>query len=206
MTTVTVGEAPKPYHHGDLGRALVEAAMAIIERGEAGSLSLRAVAREAGVSAAAPYHHFKDKDELLFAVAREGFRRLRRAMNAIEGKASPQSIGVAYVEFAHANPALYRVMYDSARRIDRLPESTNPKESWLVFLREVLIEANGGEISETDLELSVMAIWCAAHGLAELSTFRQFAPLQAAVGAERTFLRAVFDHMGYGAPPVTAKP
>ncbi|MDP1643250.1 MAG: helix-turn-helix domain-containing protein, partial [Phenylobacterium sp.] len=66
-------EAPesRPYHHGDLRRALVEAACRLLEKEGAQALSLRAVAREAGVSPAAPYHHIKDKSELLDAVAHE---------------------------------------------------------------------------------------------------------------------------------------
>src|SRR5580658_11275763 len=80
MKTTSVAVEPKPYHHGDLRRALMESADAILEREGPNALSLRAVAREAGVSPAAPYHHFKDKDELLGAIAREGFARLSLAL------------------------------------------------------------------------------------------------------------------------------
>ena len=72
MKTTSATLEPKPYHHGDLRRALMDSADAILERDGPNALSLRAVAREAGVSPAAPYHHFKDKDELLSAIAREG--------------------------------------------------------------------------------------------------------------------------------------
>jgi AcrR family transcriptional regulator len=71
---------PANYHHGDLRAALVGAARLILEREGFDALSLRAVARGAGVSQAAPYHHFKDKDELLGAVAAEGFDGLTQAM------------------------------------------------------------------------------------------------------------------------------
>src|ERR1700749_484813 len=80
MKTQAVLAEPKPYHHGDLRRALLRAAVTIIEREGPSALSLRAVAREAGVSPAAPYHHFKDKAELLDAVAQEGFARLKTAL------------------------------------------------------------------------------------------------------------------------------
>src|SRR5271167_4658097 len=116
----------RPYHHGDLSRALVDAARRILEAEGAAALSLRAVAREAGVSPAAPYHHFKDKSELLNAVARDGFARLRLGVAEAINQAGPREkgscMGVAYVEFAQANPALYRVMYDCARDGDGLPE------------------------------------------------------------------------------------
>src|SRR5581483_7666598 len=70
----------RPYHHGDLSRALVEAARRILEAEGPGALSLRAVAREAGVSPAAPYHHFKDKTELLEAVAQGGWEAISDAI------------------------------------------------------------------------------------------------------------------------------
>ena len=188
---------PRPYHHGDLRRALLEAAMVIIERDGPNALTLRAVARQAGVSPAAPYHHFKDKSELLFAVSKEGFRGLKAAMGSVVAPISTHAMGVAYVEFAHANPALYRVMYDCARQREMIPDSAEEEEGGIKLLRECLIEASGGKVSEIDLELAVIAAWSAAHGLAEISTFPQFQSLKDALGGERAFLQAVFEHLGY---------
>ena len=188
---------PRPYHHGDLRRALLEAAMVIIERDGPNALTLRAVARQAGVSPAAPYHHFKDKSELLFAVSKEGFHRLKAAMGSVVAPISTHTMGVAYVEFAHANPALYRVMYDCARQREMIPDSAEEEEGGIKLLRECLIEASCGTISDIDLELAVIAAWSAAHGLAEISTFPQFQSLKDALGGERAFLRAVFEHLGY---------
>src|SRR5713226_8237648 len=92
----------RPYHHGDLSRALVEAARRILETEGPAALSLRAVARESGVSPAAPYHHFKDKTELLEAVAHEGWDALGHAIGEVrKNAASPlealNDIGLAYV-------------------------------------------------------------------------------------------------------------
>ncbi len=188
---------PRPYHHGDLRRALLEAAMVIIERDGPNALTLRAVAREAGVSPAAPYHHFKDKSELLFAVSKEGFHRLKAAMGSVVAPISTHAMGVAYVEFAHANPALYRVMYDCARQREMIPDTAEEEEGGIKLLRECLIEASCGTIAEIDLELAVIAAWSAAHGLAEISTFPQFQSLKDALGGERAFLQAVFEHLGY---------
>jgi AcrR family transcriptional regulator len=110
MKTQAALNEPKPYHHGDLRRALLRAAIAIIEREGPSALSLRAVAREAGVSPAAPYHHFKDKSELLNAVAMEGFARLKTALvEAFAGSKRDEvrsALGVAYVEFSRQQPAL----------------------------------------------------------------------------------------------------
>jgi AcrR family transcriptional regulator len=207
MTTAATALAdPKRYHHGDLRRALLEAAMVIIERDGPGALTLRAVAREAGVSPAAPYHHFKDKGELLYAVAKEGFHRLKQAMSTVTGALNTHAMGVAYVEFAHANPALYRVMYDCARSMDGLPDSDEHDEGGLKMLRHNIKEAAGGKISDIDLELTVIAAWCAAHGLAEISTFPEFQPLKDALGGERNFLRAVFEHLGYAEPNCAVSP
>src|SRR5580693_3412849 len=95
----------KPYHHGDLSRALVQAGRRILEAEGPQALSLRAVAREAGVSPAAPYHHFKDKSDLLQAVAKEGWMELGAAVAkarvlAPDARSAMTNIGVAYVCFA----------------------------------------------------------------------------------------------------------
>src|SRR6202041_978996 len=107
----------RPYHHGGLSRALVDAGRRILEAEGAAALTLRAVAREAGVSPAAPYHHFKDKTELLEAVAQGGWEALNEAICAARANAPSvgealSQIGVTYVKFARDNPALYRLMYD----------------------------------------------------------------------------------------------
>src|ERR1044071_9801724 len=116
MSQAKAAAEPRPYHHGDLRRALVEAARRLLESEGPTALSLRAVAREAGVSPAAPYHHFKDKCELIDAVAHEGWEELGQAIakaraTAPSAREALTNIGVAYVCFARDNPALYRVMY-----------------------------------------------------------------------------------------------
>src|SRR5205823_396278 len=122
----------RPYHHGDLRRALVDAARRILEAEGPTALSLRAVAREAGVSPAAPYHHFKDKAELLDAIAAEGWQMLDASMAKAKREAEPRNklnaLGIAYVCFARENPALYRVMYDAARDKEALPEQMQDSE------------------------------------------------------------------------------
>ena len=192
----------RPYHHGDLRRALIDAARRLLEAEGPSALSLRAVAREAGVSPAAPYHHFKDKGELLDAVAGEGWMMLDQLIR--EAKANAPSInqamteiGVAYVCFATNNPALYRVMYDTARDKEALPEKMQDgDDSPYCKVRDTLVEAGADPAAEVDLELATVAAWCAAHGLAEMSGFKQFEHLKDAVGGETAFFRAVFNHMG----------
>jgi AcrR family transcriptional regulator len=197
-----VAAEARPYHHGDLRRALVDAARRILEADGPSALSLRAVAREAGVSPAAPYHHFKDKGELLDAVALEGWEALGAAMAEAKAKVGPDTLvvtelGVAYVCFARDNPALYRVMYERSRDKDSLPEDMREDdESAYCLVRETFREVAGPNVSDMDIELGTIAAWCAAHGLAEMTAFAQFTPLKAELGGEEGFLRAVLAHLG----------
>jgi len=191
----------RPYHHGDLGRALVDAARRLLEAEGPSALSLRAVAREAGVSPAAPYHHFKDKAELLDAVAQEGWdilqAKMKEAKNSDEGAHQLTSIGLAYVCFARDNPALYRVMYDATRDRESLPEGMEKdKDSAYCMVRDTMIEHGADPAQETHLELATIAAWCGAHGLAEMGGFKQFDGLKEALGGERAFFDAVLSHMG----------
>ena len=112
------GEAKRDatYHHGDLREALVRAARTILEKQGLAALSLRGAARGAGVSPAAPYHHFPDKHALLDAVAAQGFDALTSAMEKRMAKQKSPSArldasGVGYVVFALENPALFRLMF-----------------------------------------------------------------------------------------------
>ncbi len=192
----------RPYHHGDLSRALVDAARRLVEAEGPAALSLRAVAREAGVSPAAPYHHFKDKGELLAAVAKEGWTLLNAAMAQAKAAApSPEAalteLGVAYVRFARQHPALYRVMYDSARQEEALPADVqHGDDSPYCRVRNTLLEGGADPADHTELELITVAAWCAAHGLAEMANFHQFTPLKQALGGEEPFQRAVLQRLG----------
>ena len=192
----------RPYHHGDLRRALIDAARRILEAEGPSALSLRAVAREAGVSPAAPYHHFKDKGELLDAVAMEGWDMLDVVIARAKDQASSPAdaldeIGVSYVCFARDNPALYRVMYDTARDREALPEDVSKNnDSAYCKVRDTLVAAGAPSSDEIDLELATIAAWCSAHGLAEMAGFKQFEHLKEACGGEAAFFKAIFQHMG----------
>src|SRR5688572_6665988 len=106
----------RPYHHGNLRRALLDEALATIRDQGVDGLTLREIGARLGVSRTALYRHFADKRALLTAVATEGFRTLREQLVTAwqeggRGRAAFQSMGVAYVRFAVANPAHYRVMF-----------------------------------------------------------------------------------------------
>ena len=191
----------RPYHHGDLSRALVMAGRRILEAEGPAALSLRAVAREAGVSPAAPYHHFKDKSELLDAVTDEGWDELGTALSkaravGVDAKAAMIEIGVAYVAFARQNPALYRLMYHAACNREMMPDHAKEADSAWWYVREAIIEAGGDPADERDIQLSQIAAWCNVHGVAEMAGFKEFEPLKAAMGGEDAFVRAVLGHVG----------
>jgi len=112
--------AVQSYHHGDLHDALLKAAEALLEREGMQGLTLRAAAREAGVSHAAPTHHFRDMTGLLSELAAVGFRRFAKALReAVSAAPTPRdrlnAMGMAYVAFARAHPAMFMLMFRSER-------------------------------------------------------------------------------------------
>ena len=190
---------PRPYHHGDLRRALVEAGRRLLEAEGGADLSLRAVAREAGVSPAAPYHHFRDKSELLDALAFEGWDQLAEQMRAALAEAAPGrdrlvTLGVAYVRFSRMNPAIYRVMFNCSQSHESMPEKLRDEGAYRLVC-DTLVESGIDPRDEVGLELAAVAIWCAAHGVAEMVGFKEFGPLQARLGGEEAFLRAIFSQL-----------
>jgi AcrR family transcriptional regulator len=161
------------YHHGDLRRALIGAARAILEKEGVSALSLRAAARGAGVSQAAPYHHFADKEALLGAVAAEGFAELDRAMRAAMADAADAELrlnasGVAYVAFAVANPALFRIMFGAAMRRKRAQAKPSEAGHRAYATLEDAVEAAERPVGTRALALASLRNWAYAHGLAEL--------------------------------------
>jgi AcrR family transcriptional regulator len=156
-----------PYHHGDLRRALLDTALeAIAEHGPA-AVSLRDVARRAGVSHAAPTHHFRDKTALLTALAAEGWSLLADALReAAEDERDLPELGVAYVLFATSHPAHFAVM-----RAPGLARSDDPElEAAMQRARAQLesgvqrFEASRGR----DAAITALTAWSVVHGLAAL--------------------------------------
>jgi AcrR family transcriptional regulator len=163
------------YHHGNLRRALLDHALVMIRRGGVDALTLREIGAGVGVSRSALYRHFADKRALLAAVATEGFRTLREQLVAAwedggRGRAAFEAMGDAYVRFAMANPAHYRVMFGGA---------LDPKAAE----RELAIEASGAFQALVDALTALQRarlvrnddplqmarfVWAVVHGVAML--------------------------------------
>ncbi|MCA1443469.1 TetR/AcrR family transcriptional regulator [Ensifer sp. IC4062] len=152
------------YHHGDLRTALIEAGLSLLEREGPAGVSLRAVARQAGVSQAAPYAHFAGKRELMSAIATVGFSRLRDliAPLASDPALSIGDLGVAYIEFAKANPGLYTLMFGSGEYIDSRDAQLS-HASRQAF--ELLAMKAGRKGSNAVDDPGPIAAWSLVHGL-----------------------------------------
>jgi AcrR family transcriptional regulator len=165
----------KNYHHGDLHRALIATALKLVEENDVAALTLREVARRAGVTHAAPYHHFKNKAALLAVLAEEGYRALytEQLQAAAKAGADPvarlQAIGLAYVRFAIHHPGHFRVMF----RSDPADWSKYPSLVEALQLPLVLLTSTAEETKRTrkltarPTEL-VLSSWSMVHGLATL--------------------------------------
>ncbi len=173
---MTNDERRRPrYHHGDLREALLTAAeQELTDKGLEG-FTLRGVAKRAGVSHAAPAHHFRDTRELLTALASVAAERFYRSLKERQEKAEklPQArfvaLGVGYVEFALANPALFHLMFGS-RRPDFAAASLSKSSSDAFHLLVDAIAAMRGEdpLGTADGRADITAAWSLVHGLAEL--------------------------------------
>lgn len=158
----------KPYHHGDLRAALLVAAEAELAARGIEAFSLRQVARRAGVSHAAPAHHFGDAQGLLTALAADGFCRLLAAQARREARAAPDAwsqlaaAGLGYVDFARERPALFRLVFGSVRPDHADPDLQAAANAAYQHLA-AQVAAAGGQGPQ-----DVAAAWAAAHGLADL--------------------------------------
>jgi AcrR family transcriptional regulator len=151
----------RPYHHGDLRAALVRAAVLTIEEAGLAALTLRSVARRAGVTHTAAAYHFGDKAGLLTAIAIEGYGRLGDALDAARRDGSFLDVGVAYVEFAVDHRAYFEVMFR--------PELLHPDDDQLLRARARTATMLYGTPSPTDADLvDGVAAWAIVHGLATL--------------------------------------
>ena len=178
----------KPYHHGDLRRALLDASLSILEQEGPQALALREVARRAGVSHTAPYRHFADKDELLAAVAEEGFVTLQQRMGAAASSATSsiqalERAGVAYVRLALEHPGHCAVMFSRAandlhKAADASPQVQTAHNAGLAafdgLVRLIVAAQVDGYIRAGDPEELANIAWSTVHGIAALALTQMF--------------------------------
>ena len=165
------------YHHGDLRAALLHSAGEMLEKEGLAALSLREVARRAGVSHNAPYRHFADRDSLLAALAAEGFQQFAEALE----KRPRREMGEAYVEFALAHPQRFRLMFGGVQR--------GSDHRAYDALKKSFADLGDGA------EYAAAAAWGLVHGLAHLLLDGHFA------GHERErFVREVLSTVRFSAP------
>jgi AcrR family transcriptional regulator len=165
----------KPYHHGNLRETLLRAAIRLIAEVGPTAFTLREVARRAGVSHNAPYRHFRDRDDLMAAVAAQGFRELTQAM--LEAAASqPNALdqlkgaGLAYVTFALRRPEHFTVMFDAPMSRRKHPDSAAAAEqAFSTLVGFVRASQEAGQLSSGDLHQMALLAWTMVHGIAKLA-------------------------------------
>ena len=167
---------PRGYHHGNLREALMRAALDLIaEKGPAG-FTFAEAARSAGVSPAAPYRHFRDRDELLASVALQGFGQFEAALTRAwdGGRPDPftafERLGRAYLAFARAEPAYYSAMFEAGIPLDTNPELRQAGDRAFAVLRtaaEALI-ATLPSANRPPALMMALHVWALAHGIASL--------------------------------------
>ncbi|TIP27992.1 MAG: TetR/AcrR family transcriptional regulator [Mesorhizobium sp.] len=170
-------DAPnRPYHHGDLRRAVIETALDMLREEKGWQFTLREVARRAGVSHAAPYKHFPDKAALLAEIAMIGFDRMRESLSAAKSEVPKtlrdeiNPIARAYIAFGTDNPALYRLMF-SAEEGKAVGIHLNER-ALAVFdvLLDILRRGQAaGSIRKRPIEGQAAAAWGLVHGMTMLA-------------------------------------
>jgi AcrR family transcriptional regulator len=178
----------RPYHHGDLRAALLDAAEAILERDGIQALTLRAAARAAGVSHAAPAHHFGDLTGLLSELAAVGYRRfgaeLLAAMEAAgdDPKLRMRAMGLAYVRFARTCPGMFMLMFRSECLDTARPALRDANDAAGQALRDAVVARAGGTaMAPAHIIAEAAAAWSLVHGFAVLLLDGRLEPMISAL-------------------------
>ncbi len=175
--------APKPYHHGDLRRVLIDAALQLAEEGGAEQISVREAARRAGVSPGAPFRHFETRDALMTAVAEEAQRRFRAEIQTALAEAPAgdplgrdplsrfRKLGLAYLRWAMRNPAHFEII-SSARYFDHdgATELSRDNAELIAMTERLLAEAFAqGQLRPSDLKTVQIAGRALVYGFARMN-------------------------------------
>lgn len=168
------GEGRRSYHHGNLREALIQAALELIgTKGPAG-FTFAEAARAAGVSPAAPYRHFRDRDALMADVARQGFERFEAMLSAAWNEGRPEifaafgEIGKAYLAFARTEPAYYSAMFEAGIPLEEHPELRQAGDRAFAVLRKAADALSAALPSRPPSLMLALHVWSLAHGIASL--------------------------------------
>jgi AcrR family transcriptional regulator len=169
-------ESPRGYHHGNLKEALLRAALELIAQKGPGGFTFAEAARWAGVSPAAPYRHFRDRDELLASIALRGFHQFEAALAQAWDEGRPDEffaldrLGKAYLDFARSEPAYYSAMFEAGIPLATNPELREAGDRAFAVLRGAA-EKLCAQTPARDRPPALMValhIWAMAHGIASL--------------------------------------
>jgi AcrR family transcriptional regulator len=164
------------YHHGNLKEALIKAALDLIKAKGPGGFTFAEAARAAGVSPAAPYRHFRDRDELMADLARQGFERFAAFLTTAWNDGRPDiftafgNLGKAYLAFARTEPAYYAAMFESGLPLDDYPDLRQAGDRAFAILRDAA-EALCQTMPKADRPPAMMLalhVWSMSHGIASL--------------------------------------
>jgi len=169
--------AERGYHHGNLKEALVQAALDLIAEKGPGGFTFAEAARSAGVSPAAPYRHFRDRDELLASIALRGFEQFESVLIAAWDDGRPdlitafERLGRAYLLFARDEPAFYSAMFESGLSLDGNPQLLAASERAFAVIRmtaERLAALTPAGMPRPPALMVALHIWSMSHGIASL--------------------------------------
>ena len=170
-------DEPRGYHHGNLREALIRAALELIAKKGAAGFTFAEAARSAGVSPAAPYRHFRDRDELMANVALRGFEQFAAALARAWDEGRPDSfsaldrLGKTYLEFARAQPAFYSAMFEAGIPVGADPALREASDRAFAVLRgaaEKICAAIPAGVGRPPALMVALHVWTMAHGVASL--------------------------------------
>lgn len=170
------GGRRKGYHHGNLREALINTTLSLISEKGAAGFTIAEAARAAGVSPAAPYRHFKDRDALMADVARRGFEVFANGLKEAwaEGRPTPKAafmrMGRAYLSFAHEEPSYFAAMFEAGLPFKDYPELKDAGDQAFLVLREACeaVIATLPEDKQPPAMMMALHIWSLSHGIAGL--------------------------------------
>ena len=204
----------KNYHHGDLRQELLDTALKIISEQGLDKVSMRGLGQRLGVSRTAPYRHFEDKSALLCAIAEEGYKELTRVLNLSNQQLTNDSLtrlkntGIAYVEFAIANPVHYRIMFGNeileSKRTPELLKAAGVTFNELLYAVKVCQDE--GLVKPLNSYVVANTLWAMTHGISTLLIDGQIQAVNALMGLPallqpgkdtgKVDVEKIFDAMG----------